>query len=292
MDCKLMMSARSCRKHRLRCMPLVLLPALSAYLSGNSIVKRDAYVSIAAGIRKTTSWALAPSQCLDSKTDSATARRCHKEIGESNPSLLARSERFFVDEEALLAKSTFSIKPDDLLQRAREVFTKLSTDPVSVVSDLADDFVGVGPIAGPLDKDTFVQSIASVDFLRGFPDTNPNYHFLRVDPFEPNRVWVQMRVAATNTGDCMGPPTNKALEFPPESYSLAFDSTGKVTKFTFGYVMDRLIGNTGGLGGAFGYLYGIGRPIPAPEGSPLEHSWQLKALNLVQKFQVWMSKKA
>jgi len=198
---------------------------------------------------------------------------------------------FFVDEEALLANSSFGIKPKALLQRAKEVFTKLSLDPLSVESDLADGFVGVGPLAGPMGKEEFLNAITQVDFLRGFPDTRPNYHYVRVDPFEPNRVWVQMRVQATHTGECMGPPTNKALQFPPEAYSLVFDVEGKIAKFTFGFVMDRLVGNTGGLGGAFGYLYGIGRPIPAPEGRPPEPSWQFRILNLLAKFQVSMRSK-
>jgi len=191
-----------------------------------------------------------------------------------------------------LSQNKFSIPPEALLERAKEVFAKLSLDPLGVAPELCDDFVGVGPLAGPIDKDGFLNAITQVDFLKGFPDTNPNYHFLRVDPFEPNRVWVQMRVRATNTGECMGPPTNKALEFPPESYSLVFDDAGKVKKFTFGFVMDRLIGNTGGLGGAFGYLYGIDRPVPAPEGQPHQPSWQFQFLNLIAKFQVEQAKKS
>lgn len=202
------------------------------------------------------------------------------------------AEDFFVDEEALLSQSSFSIPPEALLERAKAVFATLSSDPLAVAPELSDDFVGLGPLAGPLDKDGFIDAITSIDFLKGFPDTKPNYHFLRVDPFEPNRVWVQMRVRATNTGECMGPPTNKALEFPPESYSLVFDDAGKVKKFTFGYVMDRFIGNTGGLGGAFGYLYGIDRPAPFPEGRPHEKSWQFQLVTMLNNLQREQKKKS
>ncbi|GFH27219.1 uncharacterized protein HaLaN_25507, partial [Haematococcus lacustris] len=39
------------------------------------------------------------------------------------------------------------------------------------------------------------------------------------------------------------------------------------------------IGNTGGLGGAFGLMYGIGIPLPVPEGRPWAPSWQLQLFN-------------
>lgn len=48
----------------------------------------------------------------------------------------------------------------------------------------------------------------------------------------------------------------------------------QVEDFTMGYVMDRRLGNTGGLGGAFGLLYAIGCPFPYPEGRPWSSSWQ------------------
>jgi hypothetical protein len=50
--------------------------------------------------------------------------------------------------------------------------------------------------------------------------------------------------------------------------------TLQVEDFTMGYVMDRRLGNTGGLGGAFGLLYAIGCPFPYPEGRPWQSSLQ------------------
>lgn len=41
-----------------------------------------------------------------------------------------------------------------------------------------------------------------------------------------------------------------------------------------GYVMDRRLGNSGGLGGAFGMLWAVGMPFPYPEGRPWQSSWQ------------------
>ena len=62
---------------------------------------------------------------------------------------------------------------------------------------------------------------------------------------------------------------------------LTFNKEGKVTKFTIGYVrlvlavqtvtklrMDRMVGNTGGMGGFFGVLWRIGKGFPFPEGQP------------------------
>ena len=47
------------------------------------------------------------------------------------------------------------------------------------------------------------------------------------------------------------------------------------------YVVDRRQGNTGGLGGAFGYFYGTGNPLPIPECQPYKMSKRLRLLNLV-----------
>ena len=39
------------------------------------------------------------------------------------------------------------------------------------------------------------------------------------------------------------------------------------------------VGNTGGLGGAFGLMWALGSPLPAPEGRPWSPSLQLRLLN-------------
>lgn len=43
--------------------------------------------------------------------------------------------------------------------------------------------------------------------------------------------------------------TNKKLELPPQANSFIFNTEGKLKEITIGYVLDRRIGNTGGLGG-------------------------------------------
>jgi hypothetical protein len=53
-----------------------------------------------------------------------------------------------------------------------------------------------------------------------------------------------------------------------------FNKKGLITSFTMGYAMDRRVGNTGGLGGAFGLLAAVGVPFPYPEGHSWASSWQ------------------
>mmetsp|Transcript_21815 Transcript_21815/g.39139 ORF Transcript_21815/g.39139 Transcript_21815/m.39139 type:complete len:314 (-) Transcript_21815:11-952(-) len=188
-----------------------------------------------------------------------------------------------VDEEAMLAQSTFPIKPDDLVKRCKEVLAA-GVGTKDQGADFADDFEFCAPVVGPITKKEYLQALGTFKILDAFPDSNSNYHFFRVDPFEPDRVWFQTRKTGTNTGEFMGKPaTGKVLHFPPESYSMKFNSDGKVREFTVGYVMDRRAGNTGGLGGAFGYFYGVGRPLPIPECQPYKKSWQFRFLNFMAK---------
>jgi hypothetical protein len=59
-----------------------------------------------------------------------------------------------------------------------------------------------------------------------------------------------------------------------------FDANEQITEFGF-YTVDRRHGNTGGLGGAFGYFYGVGKPLPIPECRPYKPSLQFRFLNFV-----------
>ena len=42
--------------------------------------------------------------------------------------------------------------------------------------------------------------------------------------------------------------------------------------------------NTGGLGGAFGYFYGVGKPLPIPECQPYKPSMRFRLLNALGRF--------
>ena len=79
-----------------------------------------------------------------------------------------------------------------------------------------------------------------------------------------NRVWFDARFKGTNTGTLAGSlaPTGIAVDAPPQACSMRFNDKGEATQLTVGYVMDRQIGNTGGLGGVFG------SSTPSGTGSP------------------------
>lgn len=187
-----------------------------------------------------------------------------------------------VDEEAMLAESTFPIKPKDLIKRCKDVLSRGVGTKEGGEADLADDFEFCAPVVGPIGKDEYLRALGNFKILEGFPDNNGNFHHFRVDPFEPNRVWFVTRKSATNTGEFLGKPaTGKALVFPPESCSMIFNEEGKLKEYTIGYCMDRRVGNTGGLGGAFGYFYGVGKPLPMPECKPYKRSWQFRLLSFI-----------
>jgi hypothetical protein len=203
-----------------------------------------------------------------------------------------------VDEEKMLAASTFPIKPDELINRAKEIIRAQRgiQDGSFDENLLAPDFRFCAPFVGGatpkspedampgLPKDQYLAALRSFDLLTAFPDMNNNYHAFRVDPFEPNRVWFQTRAVATHTGKLMGKPaTGKKLVLPPQAFSLTFNEAGQVTLFNVGYVIDRTIGNTGGLGGAFGFFWGTGNPLPFPECKPYKPSLQMRSISLVQK---------
>lgn len=71
-------------------------------------------------------------------------------------------------------------------------------------------------------------------------------------------------------------PSGKTVKSPPETQSVEFDLSAKggpkVKKYTVGHVQDVSVGNTGGLGGAYGLFYGIGRPLPYREARPFRKS--------------------
>jgi hypothetical protein len=209
------------------------------------------------------------------------------------------------DEAALLAKSTFPIKPDDLIKKCKEVIlAQAGIQDGSVDENIyADDFRFCAPfVGGPtqaspedkipgLDKTAYLGALRNFDLLSAFPDMNNQYHRFYVDPFEPSRVWFQTRCSATHTGTLMGgEPTGKKLVLPPQAFSMVFNEQGQVTVFNVGYVLDRTVGNTGGLGGAFGFFWATGNALPFPECEPFKGSLQLRSLGILQKLQNMMKR--
>ena len=76
-----------------------------------------------------------------------------------------------------------------------------------------------------------------------------------------------------------------ARRLPPQAFSMIFNEQGQVTVFNVGYVIDRCVGNTGGLGGAFGFFWATGNALPFPECEPFKGSLALRGLGLLQKLQ-------
>merc|ERR1712194_408797 len=89
-----------------------------------------------------------------------------------------------VDEEALLAQSTFAITPEDLIKRCKEVLAA-GVGTRDGGADFAEDFEFCAPVVGPIGKKQYLNALGTFKIEDAFPDSNPNYHFFRVDPFEP-----------------------------------------------------------------------------------------------------------
>lgn len=178
-----------------------------------------------------------------------------------------------IDVEATLSRSTFPIKPAELLVKAKEVLaSEFGTAEGCDGSCLSEDFQFVAPIIGPLSKAEFIRAFGSFKLKDAIPDLKDNSWF-QVDPLEPNRVWFFARATGTHTGTLnFGTPmkpTGRSIQMPPQAQSMLFDEQGKCYTLTVGYCMDKRIGNTEGLGGVFGILKAVGKPLPFPEAQQL-----------------------
>ena len=215
----------------------------------------------------------ASSSSSSSSSVASTNHRIVRAAAHPNPSLYD-----VVDEEKMLSESKFPIKPNELIELTKE---NLRKGFASI--DLSEDFEFIGPVVGPLSKDTFVNAVAGFELAEGFPDMKSQFHHFRVDPFETNRVWFQNRTVGTHTGVLAGniQPTGKKVECPPQALSLTFNEKGEVTKITVGVVMDRTLGNTGGLGGVFGLFYAVGAGLPFPEAQPWKKSKRYRFFTLL-----------
>jgi hypothetical protein len=108
---------------------------------------------------------------------------------------------------------------------------------------LAPSFTFCGPLVGPIDKDAFIKAFGSFKLNTAFPDLDVDYQNFRVDPFDPFRVWVDVRATGTNTGAFLDKePTGKSVATPPEAVSFTFDTEGFCTRLTAGVVMDPSLG--------------------------------------------------
>ena len=174
-----------------------------------------------------------------------------------------------LDVEAMRAASTFPIAPDDLIFRCQEVLAANvgTKDP----DMLADDFEFAGPVVGPINKEQYLKAVeAALDNIYdAFPELKAQYYDFRVDPLEPNRVWYTSRGYGQMTGKfAVIEPNGRYIQQPPQTGSMSFNEKGQAIEATNGYVMDRRVGNTGGLGAVYAILRFLGIPVPFPEAQP------------------------
>ena len=190
----------------------------------------------------------------------------------------------FLDEEGLLKTSNFAIAPDALIERTRQVLSpEVGIGTKDNGACLADNFEFCAAVVGPIDKTSYLNALGSFNLEEAF-DITANFYGFSVDPMQPNRVWFFNRVVGNHTGEFMGvAPTGKEVVYPPQVHHLDFNEKGLVTEYGF-YTCDRRQGNTGGLGGAFGFMYAVGKPFPVPEGKPYKKSWQFRLLTWVGNF--------
>jgi len=256
-------------------------PALN---TPQAVAHRGAFTSMSTSMSEQEVKDMGPTE-LQAVVDKLKAERDAKDaiIAEKDKEILSMKDHvptdseesveaneIFVDVDAKLAEKQFKIPPAELIHLAKRFLVSNSgfgADPEL----LSEDFKFVAPVVGPLSKETFVNAIGSVDIKTGFPDFKGEFYGFHVDPFEGNRVWYTARGRGTNTGPFppFAPtPTGRSVVNPPQACSVTFNEEGLVTKYTIGYVMDREVGNTGGLGGIYGVLYAIGRGLPFPEAQP------------------------
>ena len=110
---------------------------------------------------------------------------------------------------------------------------------------LGEDFTFCAPIVGPLGKKEFVEAFKSFNINDAFPDLEEKtkYSNFRVDPYDPYRVWFDVKGAGTRTGAFQGKEPNGAeYSGPPEASSMTFDDDGFCIRLTAGAVMDPTIG--------------------------------------------------
>lgn len=159
------------------------------------------------------------------------------------------------------------------------------TDP----SLLAKDFQFLFPVVGPLTKTQFIEAFTNFKVRDAFPTSSANFYNFKIDPLEPNRIWMFSRGAYEHLGTLFFgtkfPATNKRICLPPQCFSMSFDASGKCYKLTGGYNVDRSVGDTSGLGGMFGIIHALGlTTLPFPEGRPWKRSlmWEALALRVPQ----------
>ena len=192
---------------------------------------------------------------------------------------------FEVDAAKAFAESKFPIAPDDLIARAKQVLSpEIGIGTKDGGNCLAESFQFCAAVVGPLPKEEYLNALGTFQLENSF-DVAQNAFGFTVSPIQTNRVYWFSNAVATMKAPFFGADpkdVKEALVFPPQVFHMDFDEQGKVTEFGF-YTVDRQYGNTGGLGGAFGFFYGVGKPLPFPEAKPYKPSFRFRMLQLIGK---------
>jgi hypothetical protein len=185
-----------------------------------------------------------------------------------------------INEKAYLSRSTFPIKPDTLVALAKDAVFTRGLGMNDNGKCIADDFVFRGAHVETTRAD-FLRALQSFNLGESFRVKQQFFGWI-VDPIQPNRVWFMNRQEAEQIKEFYGAMLGQKLILPPECLHVDFNEYGQVKEFGF-YTVDRAQGNTGGLGGAFGYFYGVGKPLPFPEARPYKMSKRRRLFEFVGK---------
>jgi len=234
---------------------------------------------------------------LDTINALSTAPNILKQVVETtttSSSVSAASETMFdtfIEEDQLFKDSAFPISPEALIKRAKEVLSpKIGIGTKDSGKCLAENFEFVAQVIGPIGKEEYLNALGTFKLEEAF-DITPNFFGMSVDPMQPNRVWFFNRVKGIHKGEFMGAkPTGKEIIYPPQIQHMDFNEDGNLIEYGF-YTADRRQGNTGGLGGAFGFMYGVGKPLPIPECQPYKRSFRFRMLSLVGSLAQKLKKK-
>jgi len=203
-------------------------------------------------------------------------------------------DSIFLNEAEALANLNFPTSEDELIIKAKEF---LSANQGVERPELLDaTFSFMGPVVGGSDglgRDAYLEAVGSFQIKDAFPDLNPRFHDFRADKLDGGRIWFTSVASGTDNGlGFLGnKPTGKTFRTPPQACSLKFNEEGKAIKYTIGHVMERSMGNTGGLGGIFGPAYAIGKPLPFPEAQPYKPSRRIQFVQLIGNFAGKMKKR-
>jgi len=193
-------------------------------------------------------------------------------------------ESLFLNEEDALSKLNFPLSEATLITKTKEYLS--AGQGVERPDLLASDFTFMGPVVGGpsgLNREAYLEAVGGFQIKDAFPDLNPRFHDFRADKLDAGRVWFTSVASGTDNGSGFlgNKPTGKSFMTPPQACSLKFNEEGKATKYTIGHVMERSLGNTGGLGGIFGPAYAIGKGLPFPEAQPYKPSKRYRLIQLV-----------